>query len=220
MGHKVHPKSARLLLTHDWDSKWFDTKKLASNVVEDARIRSLITKKLGAQAAIDRIIIERKRDAVTITIHTGRPGVIIGRAGSGINELRAYLEKEVLRKSANVKEMKLLVSQIKVPELSAAFVAQNIGQQLTRRINFRRAVKQALEKTMQRGAKGIKVSVAGRLGGAEIARNEKFIEGKLPLAQFKSDIDYFLYHAPTTYGVIGVKVWIYKGEIDREEGEL
>jgi small subunit ribosomal protein S3 len=212
MAHKVHPKSVRLLLTQDWDSRWFDTKNFAANVVEDAKIRTMITKKLGPQAAVDRIVIERKRGMVTINIHAGRPGVIIGRAGTGINDLRQYIERNILGSNPLIKDIKILVSQVKIPELSASFVAQNIGQQLTKRINFRRAVKQAIEKTMQRGAKGVKVTVAGRLGGAEIARREKMIEGKLPLSQFKSDIDYAVYHAPTTYGVIGVKVWIYKGE--------
>lgn len=215
MGHKVHPKSARLLLTHNWDSKWFNQKNLAAYVVQDAQIRRLITKKLGPQAAIDRIVIERKRGTMTITIHTGRPGVIIGRAGTGINELRAVIEKAV-KKTGAPTDVKILVSQIKVPELSAAFVAQNIGQQITRRANYRRSVKQSIEKTMQRGAKGIKIAVAGRLGGAEIARSEKFIEGKLPLSRFKADIDYAIYHTPTTFGVIGVKVWIYRGDVVRD----
>lgn len=219
MGHKVHPKSMRLLLTHDWDSKWFEVKNFAAYVVEDARIRSMIGKKLGPQAAIDRIVIERKRGQLTVVLHAGRPGVIIGRAGAGINDLRQYVEKQVLKNSPNAKNVKILVSQIKIPELSAAFVAQNIGQQITRRINYRRAVKQSIEKTMQRGAKGIKVAIAGRLNGAEIARSEKFIEGKLPLSQFKADIDYSLYHTPTTYGVIGVKVWIYKGDMQLNEGD-
>ncbi len=220
MGQKVHPKSMRLLLTHDWSSKWFDLKNMATNVGEDATIRATVAKKLGPQAAIDRIIIERKRQMMTVTIYSGRPGVIIGRGGSGINDLRTFLEKQ-LRTSPTVKELKILVSQIKIPELSAAFVAQNIGQQLMKRINYRRAAKQAIEKTMQRGAKGIKVAVAGRLGGAEIARSEKFIEGKLPLSYFKANIDYALYHAVTTFGVIGVKVWIYKGDLDLNapEGE-
>ena len=218
MGHKVHPKSARMLLTFDWDSKWFDSKNYAANVVEDARIRTMVMKKLGPQAAVDRIVIERKRGMVTITLHAGRPGVIIGRAGTGINDLRNYVETKVLKNTRASKDVKILVSQVKIPELSASFVAQNIGQQLTRRINFRRAVKQAIEKTMQRGARGIKVGVAGRLGGAEIARSEKFIEGKLPLSQFKANIDYAIYHAPTTYGIIGVKVWIYKGDLTPDEG--
>jgi small subunit ribosomal protein S3 len=219
MAHKVHPKSVRLLLTHDWDSRWFDQKNFASNVVEDAKIRAMVGKKLGPQAAVDKLIIERKRGMVTVTIHAGRPGVIIGRAGTGINDLRQFIERKVLGKTHAAKDIKILVSQVKVPELSASFVAQNIGQQLTKRINFRRAVKQAIEKTMQRGAKGIKVTVSGRLGGSEIARTEKMIEGKLPLSQFKSDIDYSLYHTPTTYGTIGVKVWIYKGEIEKNGAE-
>jgi small subunit ribosomal protein S3 len=216
MGQKVNPKGIRLLINKNWDSKWFNNgKNFADALVQDAQIRRAITKKLGANAAIDRMVIERKHNTVTITISTGRPGVIIGRAGQGINDLRAFVRKNIFKNDPSI-ELKLLVSQVKIPELSAAFVAQNIGQQLTRRINFRRAVKQAIEKTMQRGAKGIKVSVAGRVGGAEIARTEKFMEGKIPLAQFKANIDYALYHCPTTYGVIGVKVWIYKG--DYEEG--
>ncbi len=218
MGHKVHPLSARLpLMTNGWTSKWFDSKNMAGIIAEDSRIRTMVGKKLGPQAAVDRIEIERKREVLTISIHTGRPGVIIGRAGSGIADLRNFVDKQVLKHSRYAKEVKILVTEIKVPELSAAFVAQNIGQQITKRINFRRAVKQAIEKTMQRGAKGIKVSVAGRLNGAEIARNEKFIEGKLPLSQFKANIDYALYHCPTTFGVIGVKVWIYKGDQVKEE---
>lgn len=219
MGQKVHPKSARLQLTRDWDSKWFAAKNFAANLVEDNKIRNTITKKLGPQAGIDRIVIERKHQTVTVNIFTGKPGVIIGRAGTGINELRNILEK-LVKKNDATKDIKILVSQVKVPELSAAFVAQNIGQQITRRANFRRSAKQAIERTMQRGAKGIKISLAGRLGGAEIARSEKFMEGKIPLSQFKSNIDYAVYHAPTTFGVIGVKVWIYKGELDTSgEGE-
>ncbi len=216
MAHKVHPKSARMPLTLDWDSKWFDLKNMAKNVGEDARIRSMLTKKLGTRAAIDKIVIERRRGTVTVTIHTGRPGVIIGRAGSGINDLRLFMEKEIM-KNVKGQDIKILVSQIKQPELSAAFVAQNIGEQLIKRIAFRRAAKQAIEKTMAQGAKGIKVIVSGRLGGAEIARSEKFIEGKLPLSNFKANIDYSVHHAVTTFGVIGVKVWIYKGDIVREE---
>lgn len=216
MAHKVHPKSARIPLTRDWDSKWFDLKNMAAHVGEDARLRSMIGKKLGTRAAIDRIVIERKRGTVTITIHTGRPGVIIGRAGTGINELRNYVEKEILRDKKG-QDIKILVSQIKQPELSAAFVAQNIGEQLIKRIAFRRAAKQAIERTMGQGAKGIKVIISGRLGGAEIARSEKFIEGKLPLSNFKSNIDYYVHHATTTFGVLGVKVWIYKGDIVQDE---
>lgn len=216
MAHKVHPKSARLQLTRDWDSKWFDLKNMAKNVGEDARIRSMLIKKLGTRAAIDKIVIERRRGTVTVTIHTGRPGVIIGRAGSGINDLRTFMEKDIMR-SVKGQDIKILVSQIKQPELSAAFVAQSIGDLLIKRTAFRRAAKQAIEKTMAQGAKGIKVIVSGRLGGAEIARSEKFIEGKLPLSNFKSNIDYYVHHAVTTFGVIGVKVWIYKGDIVREE---
>ncbi len=216
MGQKVNPKGIRLLINKDWDSKWFGNgRDFANALVQDAQLRKAVTKKLGVNAAIDRIVIERKHNTVTVTIFTGRPGVIIGRAGSGINDLRAFISKTIFKNDPTI-ELKLLVSQIKIPELSAAFVAQNIGQQLTRRINFRRAAKQSIEKTMQRGAKGIKVALAGRLGGAEIARSEKFMEGKVPLAQFKANVDYAMYHCPTTFGIIGVKVWIYKG--DYEEG--
>ena len=215
MAHKVHPKSARLPITLDWDSKWFDLKNLAKNVGDDSRIRTMIVKKLGARAAIDRIVIERRRTTVTITIFTGRPGVIIGRAGTGINELRSFVEKKIFKGAPN-QDVKLLVSQIKQPELSAAFVAQNIGEQLVKRIAFRRAAKQAIERTMAQGAKGIKVIISGRLGGAEIARSEKFSEGKLPLSHFNSNVDYAVHHAVTTFGVLGVKVWIYKGDLVRE----
>jgi small subunit ribosomal protein S3 len=205
-----------MTLTHNWDSNWFDLKNMANNVTEDARFRSMIMKKLGPRAAIDRIVIERRRGTITLTIHTGRPGVIIGRAGSGMNELRKFIETKVATHSKG-QDIKILVSQIKQPELSAAFVAQNIGEQLVKRIAFRRAAKQAIEKTMAQHAQGIKVMVSGRLGGAEIARSEKFIEGKLPLSNFKADIDYAVHHAVTTFGVIGVKVWIYKGDIARED---
>ncbi len=219
MGHKVHPKSARLPLAQNWDSKWFDENHMADYVVEDARIRATITKKLSPQAGIDRVVIERTRQAISVNIFTGRPGVIIGRAGTGINDLRQTIAREVYHRQP-VKDVKLLVTQVKIPELSAAFVAQNIGQQITRRINFRRAAKQAIERTIQRGAKGIKVSVAGRLGGAEIARTEKFIEGKIPLSELRSNIGYAVYHAPTSYGVVGIKVWIYLGDLAaREDGD-
>lgn len=216
MAHKVHPKSARLPLRQNWDSKWFDQKRQPLLVGEDARIRTMIASQLGTRAAIDRIVIERRREDATVTIFTGRPGVIIGRAGTGMNELRHFLETKVLTVS-KPNNVKILVSQIKQPELSAAFVAQNIGEQLVKRIAFRRAAKQAIEKTMAAGAKGVKVIVSGRLGGAEIARSEKFAEGKLPLSRFDANVDFAVHHATTTYGVIGVKVWIYKDKIEEEE---
>lgn len=223
MGQKVNPTSMRLTLTHDWSSKWFTTKNFATYLVEDAKLRKMITKQLGPQAGIDRIIIERKSDTLHITISTARPGVVIGRGGAGINSLRTYVENVILKDSPVRKKTKIEISEIRVPELSAAFVAQNIGIQLSKRINFRRAAKQAIERTMQRDAKGIKISIAGRLNGAEIARTEKFNQGNVPLSQFKADIDYAMYHAPTTFGTIGIKVWIYKGtraiEAVESEGE-
>lgn len=219
MGQKVNPQLARLPITRQWSSKWFAGKRFAEYVVEDAKIRQMITKKLGPQAGIDRILIERTRDTLIITIATARPGVVIGRAGVGIEDLRNYINKDVLKNSPYQGKSRIIVSEIRVAELSAAFVAQNIGIQITKRINFRRAAKQAVERTMQRGARGIKVTLSGRLNGAEIARTESFSDGNIPLSQLKSNIDYAVYHAPTTYGIIGIKVWIHKNPEPTEASE-
>lgn len=211
MGQKVNPTSFRLPIVKNWNSRWFAGRDYAKYLIEDFRLRTAIEKKLGVNAAVEHIDIERNRDTITIRIHTARPGVIIGRSGQGINDLKDYLINSLYKGQPSGK-IKLEIIEIKVPELSASLVAQNIGSQLSRRISFRRAVKQAVEKTMAKGAKGVKVCVSGRLGGAEIARTEKFGAGSVPLGNLRADIDYHIYHARTTFGVIGVKVWIYRGE--------
>lgn len=224
MGHKVSPLSFRLPIYHNWTSKWYTDRNFSNNLIEDINIRRLISKKLGSISAVEKIEIERNREIVNVKIFSARPGVIIGRSGQGINDLKSFLEKGLVKIPAlrkNVKnsrqKIKLEIIEVKVPELSASLVAANIASQISRRIAYRRASKQAIEKTITKGAKGIKVSVGGRLGGAEIARTEKFGEGTVPLGSLRADIDYALVHAKTTYGVIGVKVWIYKGEKKEEE---
>ena len=205
MGQKVNPKSYRLLLNRDWDSRWFAAhpKTYEKQLWEDIRIRELVDKITGPQAAVAKVMIERTLDKTKIILVSGRPGVIIGRSGQGIEKITEMVKK-IIPGKVNVE-----VIEVRKPELSAALVAQNIGQQISRRIAYRRAVKMAIQKVMQAGALGIKVSTAGRLNGAEIARSEKFTEGSLPLSVLKSQIDFAVYHARTTYGTIGIKVWIY-----------
>lgn len=211
MGQKVNPISFRLPIMKNWNSRWYADRDYAKYLIEDFRLRTAIEKKLGVNSAVDRIDIERNRDTITIRIYTARPGVIIGRSGQGINDLKDHLTNSLYKGQPSGK-IKLEIIEIKVPELSASLVAQNVGSQLSRRISFRRAVKQAVEKTMGKGAKGVKICVSGRLGGAEIARTEKFGAGSVPLGNLRADIDYHIFHARTTFGVIGVKVWIYRGE--------
>lgn len=216
MGQKVNPISFRLPIEKNWASKWFATRDFATFLVEDIKIRDFITKKLGTNASVEKVDIERNRDNITVKIHSARPGVIIGRSGQGINALKDSIEKDIFKNQPKQK-IKLEIIEIKSPELSASLVAQSIGSQISRRVAYRRAVKQALEKSMTKGSKGIKVRVAGRLNGAEIARSEKFNAGTVPLGNLRANIDYSLFHAVTTYGVIGVKVWIYKGQREEEE---
>lgn len=205
MGRKVSPISFRIKFNESWRSRWFADKNYSQNLIEDIKIRQKIGQILK-NAAIGKIEIERDSAQVAINIHTARPGVIIGRKGVGTTDLKAKLQKlSVTRLSINILE-------IKNPEANASLIGQNIAYQLENRVAFRRAMKQAVEKAMQAGAKGIKVVVAGRLGGAEIARSEKLIEGLVPLSVLKSKIDYALTEAFTAYGVIGIKVWIYLGE--------
>ncbi|MDO8513330.1 MAG: 30S ribosomal protein S3 [bacterium] len=216
MGQKVNPLSFRLPIEKKWASKWFAKRDFAVFLVEDIKIRNFIYKKLGTNSAVERVEIARNRDNITVRVYSARPGVIIGRSGQGINALKDAIEKEIFHNHPKQK-IKLEIIEIKNPELSAALVAQNVGSQISRRVAYRRAVKQALEKTMTKGAKGIKIRVGGRLNGAEIARNEKFSAGTVPLGNLRADIDYSIFHAITTYGVIGVKVWIYKGLRQDEE---
>ncbi|MTI80742.1 MAG: 30S ribosomal protein S3 [Firmicutes bacterium] len=207
MGQKVNPKGMRVGIIKDWDSKWFaDKKNYSELLVEDQKIRDFIKKNLYT-AGISRIQIERAANRVKITINTAKPGIVIGRGGTEVEALRQKLEK-MTGKKVNVN-----IQEVKAPEMDAQLVAENVASQLERRIAFRRAMKQVVGRAVKMGAKGIKVSVSGRLGGAEIARTEWTNEGKVPLHTLRADIDYGFAEANTTYGKIGVKVWIYKGEV-------
>ncbi|HBK55625.1 MAG TPA: 30S ribosomal protein S3 [Xanthomonadales bacterium] len=207
MGHKVHPTGIRLGISRDWNSKWYANKRdYAGYLVADLKVRELLREKL-AQAGISRIMIERPEKSARITIHTARPGVVIGKRGEDIEKLRKQVS-EVMGVPAHIN-----VAEVRKPELDAQLVAESIAQQLERRIMFRRAMKRAVGNAMRLGALGIKVNVSGRLNGAEIARSEWYREGRVPLHTLRADIDYGFAEARTTYGVIGIKVWIYKGEI-------
>lgn len=218
MGHKVHPIGFRLGVVKGWQSRWYAERDYKDLFAEDFKLRKAINTKL-ADAAISRIEIERAAaNQVAITIHTAKPGIVIGRSGAKVDELRAQLEK------LTKKRVRLNIIEIRQPELDAYLVGRSIAEQLEKRVSFRRAMKQAVQKTMRAQAKGIRVIVGGRLGGAEIARSEKEVEGKIPLHTLRADIDYGQVEAHTTFGVIGIKVWIYKGDIlpnkRREPGDL
>jgi len=206
MGHKVNPRSFRLQVDKNWSSRWFASKGFATNLVEDLNIRKAISKQVGKRASVAEVVIERSPNAVNVQIFTAKPGVVIGRGGSGIEELKKTLAKQT--KSP----IKISIEEVKRPETSAVLVAENIASQLERRIGFRRAMKMTAENSMKSGIKGIKIGVAGRLNGAEMARREKVSLGSVPLHTLRADIDYGFALAHTTYGVIGVKVWIYKGD--------
>ena len=206
MGQKVNPHGLRIGIIKTWDAKWYADKEYATNLHEDIKMRKLIKKKLYA-AGVSRIEIERSLNRVKVTVHTAKPGMVIGRGGSGIEDLKQTLKK------LTGKTIDVNVAEIKQAELDSTLVAENIAAQLEKRIAFRRAMKQSVMRTMRMGAKGIKVMVGGRLGGAEIARTEAYREGSIPLHTLRADIDYGTAEAHTTFGVIGVKVWIYKGEI-------
>jgi small subunit ribosomal protein S3 len=210
MGQKVNPVGIRLGITRDWDSKWYaSTKNFPSHVYTDFLVREFLKKKL-VEASVSRIQIERAARKVNITIHTARPGIVIGKKGEDIEKLRGLVAR-MMKMTAN--DVRINISEIRKPELDAQLVADGIAQQLERRVMFRRAMKRAVTNTMRIGALGIKVRVSGRLNGAEIARTETYREGRVPLHTFRADIDYGLGEAKTTYGIIGVKVWIFKGEV-------
>ena len=207
MGHKVHPTGIRLGISKDWNSKWFAKKgEYGQFLVADLKVRAMLRKKL-AQAGISKITIERPAKTARVTIHTARPGVVIGKRGEDIEKLKKEVS-DVMGVPAHIN-----VAEVRKPELDAQLVAESIAQQLERRIMFRRAMKRAVGNAMRLGALGIKVNVGGRLNGAEIARSEWYREGRVPLHTLRADIDYGTAEASTTYGVIGVKVWIYKGEV-------
>ena len=210
MGQKVHPVGIRLGITREWDSRWFaDSKHFPDFVRTDFEIRELLRKRL-AQASVSRIQIERPARKAHITIHTARPGIVIGKKGEDIEKLRAEVAAML---GLPIGDVRINIAEIRKPELDAQLVAEGIAQQLERRVMFRRAMKRAVTNTMRLGAQGVKIKVSGRLNGAEIARSEWYREGRVPLHTFRADIDYGLAEARTTYGVIGVKVWIFKGEV-------
>jgi small subunit ribosomal protein S3 len=207
MGQKVNPISMRLQVNKDWRSKWFANKREYANYLEkDLSVRKMIQKKLGSRAAINKVDIERSPNLVTVTIYTAKAGVVIGRGGAGAQELKANIEK-IYQAQTRVN-----IEEVKKPELHAKLVAENIAHQIERRISFRRAVKSTAAATMRAGAQGIRVEVAGRLNGAEMSRREKEVQGSVPLHTLRADIDYAHVGAQTPAGIIGVKVWIYKGE--------
>ncbi|MHC1785859.1 MAG: 30S ribosomal protein S3 [Christensenellales bacterium] len=207
MGQKINPHGFRVGVIYDWSTRWYsDKKNFANNLIEDYRVREDLKKKYFS-TGISRIDIERSAARMTINIFTGRPGMIIGRGGKGIEDLKAYVEK-FLGHPANINVM-----EIKSPDTDAQLVAENIAQQLEKRISFRRAIKQSIQRAMRGGAKGMKAKVSGRLNGADIARSEHYHEGSIPLHTLRANIDYGFAEAKTTYGRLGVKVWIYKGQI-------
>lgn len=206
MGHKVHPTGFRLGVIYDWQAKWYASKDYSQLLHEDLAIRSLIFKRLR-EASISKVEIERNANAATVTIHTARPGIVIGRGGQRVDELRNKLEQLSKRR------VRVNIQEIRQPELDAHLVARSVADQLEHRVAHRRAMKQAVQRSVQRGAKGIKIRVGGRLGGSEMSRNETEKDGRIPLHTLRADIDYGQVEAHTTFGRIGVKVWIYKGEI-------
>lgn len=205
MGQKINPRSMRLQVDHDWQSRWYADRDYATFLIEDLKIRKAIAGKLSKRAGVARVDIERSPGQIVVTIFTSKPGIVIGRGGSGAEDLKKTLVALI------GSPVKVSIEEIKKPELSAMLVAENVAGQLERRISFRRAMKMAVENSMKGGALGAKVAVAGRLNGAEMARRESNVQGSIPLHTLRADIDFAQALARTTYGVIGVKVWIYKG---------
>ncbi|MAF83587.1 MAG: 30S ribosomal protein S3 [Chromatiales bacterium] len=210
MGQKVHPIGIRLGISKDWTSTWYaDSKTFPQYIATDHKIRTFLKKKLK-DASVSRIAIERPARKVTITIHTARPGIVIGKKGEDIERLRRTVAKML---NMSLADIRINIAEIRKPELDAQLVSEGLAQQLERRVMFRRAMKRSVTNTMRLGAQGIKVKVGGRLNGAEIARSEWYHEGRVPLHTFRADIDYGFAEAATTYGIIGVKVWIFRGEV-------
>lgn len=213
MGRKVNPIGFRLGISSDWESKWFAEKTYTELLHEDLAIRKLIMNEL-TRAGIARIEIERSVNKVDVTLFTAKPGIVIGKQGSNVERLRNLLEKEVGKK-VNVR-----IEEIKVPEANARLIAESIAEQIQRRVAYRRAMKHAIQQAMRRGAKGVKVRMSGRLGGAEMSRTVTEMEGRVPLHTLRANIEFATVHAHTTYGRIGVKVWVYKGDVIPQRGEV
>jgi small subunit ribosomal protein S3 len=206
MGHKVHPVGFRLGILYPWQSKWYAGRNYTDLLHEDLEIRRTVFQRL-ADAAISRVELERNANQVIVTIHTAKPGIVIGRGGQKVDELRSALEKLTNRR------VRVNIIEIRQPELDAYLVAKSVAEQLERRVAFRRAMKQAVTRTMQRGARGVRIQVAGRLGGAEMSRRETEKEGRVPLHTLRADVDFGQAEAHTTFGRIGVKCWIYRGDV-------
>lgn len=222
MGHKVNPIGFRLQINKNWQSKWFAKKDFRANLLSDIEIRNCLDRKFGKTSGVSLVEIDRSQDAIKVIIHTSKPGVLIGRSGQGINDLRMHLVKNcpLLRnpKTGVVTKIEIEIMEIKNPYLSAELVAQTVAYQIERRIAYKRAAKQAIGKVMDAKAKGVKIGISGRLGGAEIARREQYGDGSVPLGRLRANVDFAKVDALTTYGMIGIKVWIYKGDqIEQEE---
>jgi small subunit ribosomal protein S3 len=209
MGHKVHPKIHRTQVIYTWDSRWFSRKKYAKYAEQDIRIREYLSKKFK-DAHIDSISVERGPKNMTVTIMAAKPGFIIGRGGKGLDDVRKHIERKILQMSL---KLKIDVKELRNPASSASVVAQSMATEIERRVRFRRVMKQSIDRVMKAGAQGVKIGLAGRLNGVEISRNETLSAGKVPLITLRSDVDYAFVEAQTTYGKIGIKVWIYRGEI-------
>ena len=206
MGRKVHPYGFRMGITRDWQAKWFSEREYAELVHEDLRMRKVVLDRLP-DAGISGIVIDRNANQLTLTVQTAKPGIVIGRGGANVELLRAALE------DATERRVRLNIEEIRVPEIDAFLVARSVADQLERRVAFRRAMKQSVQRTMQRGAEGCKIKIGGRLGGAEMSRSEYELQGRVPLHTLRADIDFGQAEARTTFGVVGVKCWIYKGDI-------
>jgi small subunit ribosomal protein S3 len=206
LGQKTNPIGFRLGVIRTWDSKWFDEKNLDKKLEEDLMLRKYVHNRLQ-RASVSRVVIERTPKQITLTIHTARPGIVIGRKGTEVDKLKEELQR------VTGKDVQLNINEIKRPELDAKLVAENIASQLSGKISFRRAMKKAIMSSMRMGAEGIRISCSGRLGGAEMARREQYKQGRIPLHTLRADIDYATANSYTTYGIIGVKVWICKGEV-------
>ncbi len=209
MGKKTNPIGFRLSVNKNWKSKWFakSDNDFSKNIIEDYKIRDTITKKMGPQAGISEIIIERGLGKLDVLIKSARPGIIIGKGGKQLEILRKEIDKLLKNK-----KFRLEIIEVKKPDIDARVVAQQVGMQISKRMPYRRAVKQVIQRVTENGAKGVMIRVAGRLGGAEISRAETYKEGSIPLSTLRNDVDFGIYHAPTTFGIIGIKVWINKGE--------
>ncbi len=211
MGRKVHPTGFRLGIIKDWQSRWYADKDYTTQLHEDIKLRKLVTDRLtnngSANVGLSRVVIERSSNNIELTLYTAKPGMVIGKNGDKVDQLKAEIEKDTGRK------VKINIEEIRQPELDAYLVAESIAEQIQKRVNYRRAMKQAVTRAMRLGAKGVKIKCSGRLAGAEMARSVPEKEGRVPLQTIRADIDYAIYHAYTTYGRIGVKVWIYKGDV-------